>query len=87
MRDFSINQGERNMASIRDTLIYMGFAPERVDWALKDIRGASIDQAMDHIEANIITPVPDLASTNALPAQGKQDNGIHPTRLWVGAHY
>ncbi|KAG8691047.1 hypothetical protein FRC11_007249, partial [Ceratobasidium sp. 423] len=55
--------------------------------ALKDISDASIDQAIDHIEANIITPVPDpaiITSANASPAQGKQGDGMQPTRLWAG---
>ncbi|KAJ1301133.1 hypothetical protein OPQ81_003545 [Rhizoctonia solani] len=73
---------EYNMASLRDILVYMGFAPERVDWALEETNASSIDDAIDHIEANIIKPVPDLNSlrvggANIPPVQGQQADKVY----------
>lgn len=44
----------------------MGFAPERVDWALYATKNAGLQPALDHLEANQDGPVPtDYKSTGA----------------------
>lgn len=35
----------------------MGFAPERVDWALYSTKNAGLQPALDHLEANQDNPV------------------------------
>ncbi|TKY85600.1 hypothetical protein EX895_005762 [Sporisorium graminicola] len=44
--------GDRNM------LLEMGFAPERVDWALYATKNAGLQPALDHLEANQDSAVP-----------------------------
>ncbi|QRV74117.1 UBX (ubiquitin regulatory X) domain protein [Ceratobasidium sp. AG-Ba] len=53
------------MASDRDQLLAMGFAADRVDWALKATNNAGLQPAMDHILENDGKPVPDLGSVAA----------------------
>lgn len=36
----------------------MGFAPERVDWALYATKNAGLQPALDHLEANQDGPIP-----------------------------
>ncbi|KAH7335267.1 ubiquitin-related domain-containing protein [Rhizoctonia solani] len=65
------------MATDRDQLLSMGFAPERVDWALKATNNAGLQPAMDHILENEGKPVPDLSSVtsaSAPPPQGGEDD-------------
>ncbi|CAE6506001.1 unnamed protein product [Rhizoctonia solani] len=65
------------MATDRDQLLAMGFAPERVDWALKATNNAGLQPAMDHILENEGKPVPDLSnvtSASAPPPQGGEDD-------------
>lgn len=66
------------MASDRDQLLAMGFAPDRVDWALKATNNAGLQPAMDHILENDGNPVPDLGSVTATqrsaPAVGGEDD-------------
>ncbi|CAE6401549.1 unnamed protein product [Rhizoctonia solani] len=66
-----------NMAADRDQLISMGFAPERVDWALKATNNAGLQPAMDHILENDGKPVPELSnvtSANVPPPQADDDD-------------
>ncbi|KDN47326.1 hypothetical protein K437DRAFT_255865 [Tilletiaria anomala UBC 951] len=42
----------------KQQLIDMGFAPERVDWALRATRGKGIQEAMDHLVEHSEEPVP-----------------------------
>ncbi|EUC59706.1 UBX domain protein [Rhizoctonia solani AG-3 Rhs1AP] len=65
------------MAADRDQLISMGFAPERVDWALKATNNAGLQPAMDHILENDGKPVPELSnvtSANVPPPQADDDD-------------
>lgn len=62
------------MASDRDQLLSMGFAPERVDWALKATNNAGLQPAMDHILENDGKPVPDLTSVTNTSAPATQAN-------------
>jgi hypothetical protein len=51
----------------------MGFAPERVDWALYATKNAGLQPALDHLEANQDSPVPTdykSASAAALTSSG-----------------
>ncbi|GAC71389.1 RNA polymerase III subunit C11 [Moesziomyces antarcticus T-34] len=57
----------------RDMLLDMGFAPERVDWALYATKNAGLQPALDHLEANQDSPVPTdykSASAAALTSSG-----------------
>jgi len=56
------------MASDKDQLIAMGFAADRVDWALKATNNAGLQPAMDHILENDGKPVPDLGSVTTAPS-------------------
>ncbi|KAG9092450.1 hypothetical protein FS749_015742 [Ceratobasidium sp. UAMH 11750] len=66
------------MASDRDQLLAMGFAADRVDWALKATNHAGLQPAMDHILENDGKSVPDLGSVAAAqpaaPAAGGGDD-------------
>ncbi|GAB1518254.1 hypothetical protein RhiTH_001313 [Rhizoctonia solani] len=88
------------MASDRDQLIAMGFAPERIDLirdpfdillyqgALKATNNAGLQPAMDHILENDGKPVPDLtnvASTNApAPTANEDDEELEALRAQYG---
>ncbi|KAG8695948.1 hypothetical protein FRC09_008835 [Ceratobasidium sp. 395] len=63
------------MASDRDQLISMGFAADRVDWALKATNNAGLQPAMDHILENDGKPVPDLGSVSAAPSNAPAAGG------------
>ncbi|KAG9102521.1 hypothetical protein FRC06_001897 [Ceratobasidium sp. 370] len=63
------------MASDRDQLIAMGFAADRVDWALKATNHAGLQPAMDHILENDGKPVPDLGSVAAAQPAGPAAGG------------
>ncbi|EJU03873.1 hypothetical protein DACRYDRAFT_115179 [Dacryopinax primogenitus] len=54
--------------SDRETLLSFGFAPERVDWALKATSNAGLQPALDHLEQHQDDPVPDL--TAVIPGKG-----------------
>ncbi|CAE6519199.1 unnamed protein product [Rhizoctonia solani] len=76
------------MATDRDQLISMGFAPERVEWALKATNNAGLQPAMDHILENDGKPVPELSnvtSTNVPPPQtGEDDEDTEALRAQYG---
>lgn len=76
------------MASDKDQLISMGFAPERVEWALKATNNAGLQPAMDHILENDGKPVPDLSNvtnTSAPPPQaGGDDEDLEALRAQYG---
>ncbi|KAG8930081.1 hypothetical protein FRC02_004652 [Tulasnella sp. 418] len=55
------------MVSDRETLISFGFAPDRVDWALKATAGRGLQPAMDFLLENESKPVPDLNETSEQP--------------------
>ncbi|KAG9127920.1 hypothetical protein FRC07_007571 [Ceratobasidium sp. 392] len=67
-----------NSATAKDQLLSMGFAADRVDWALKATNNAGLQPAMDHILENDGKPVPDLGSVAAAqpaaPAAGGEDD-------------
>ncbi|CBQ69316.1 conserved hypothetical protein [Sporisorium reilianum SRZ2] len=60
--------GDRNM------LLDMGFAPERVDWALYVTKNAGLQPALDHLEANQDNVVP-TDYKSAAPAAGSSSAG------------
>ncbi|ELU43603.1 hypothetical protein AG1IA_02375 [Rhizoctonia solani AG-1 IA] len=78
------------MASDRDQLIAMGFAPERIDCKPIVIatNNAGLQPAMDHILENDGKPVPDLtnvASTNApAPTANEDDEELEALRAQYG---
>ncbi|WFC94017.1 hypothetical protein MBRA1_000644 [Malassezia brasiliensis] len=43
----------------RETLLEMGFAPERVDWALHATNASGLQAALDHLEAHQDEPMPE----------------------------
>ncbi|PKI83307.1 hypothetical protein MVES_002805 [Malassezia vespertilionis] len=45
--------------SDRETLFEMGFAPERVDWALHASGNSGLQTALDHLEEHQDTPMPE----------------------------
>lgn len=47
------------MSEDKETLIAMGFAPERADWALRAKKGQGVQAAMDFLLAHADDPVPD----------------------------
>lgn len=47
------------MSEDKDTLIAMGFAPERADWALRVKKGQGVQAAMDFLLAHADDPIPD----------------------------
>ncbi|EKC99074.1 DNA-binding protein [Trichosporon asahii var. asahii CBS 8904] len=47
------------MSEDKETLIAMGFAPERADWALRVKKGQGVQAAMDFLLAHADDPVPD----------------------------
>ncbi|KZO92852.1 hypothetical protein CALVIDRAFT_540517 [Calocera viscosa TUFC12733] len=51
--------------SDRETLLSFGFAPERVEWALKATNSAGLQPALDHLEQHQDDPVPDLSTVSA----------------------
>lgn len=54
----------------------MGFAPERVDWALYVTKNAGLQPALDHLEANQDNPVPtDYKSAPAAGGSGSAGAG------------
>ncbi len=52
----------------------MGFAPERVDWALYVTKNAGLQPTLDHLEANQDNPVPTDYKSVA-PAAGSSSAG------------
>jgi len=63
------------MASDKDQLIAMGFAADRVEWALKATNNAGLQPAMDHILENDGKPVPESGSVAAAQPGGPPGNG------------
>ncbi|KZW00449.1 hypothetical protein EXIGLDRAFT_721964 [Exidia glandulosa HHB12029] len=57
------------MSTDRDTLLSMGFDPQRVEWALKATGNAGLQPAMDHILEHDGQPVPDLSSVSSAPSR------------------
>ncbi|CAO1630043.1 unnamed protein product [Parajaminaea phylloscopi] len=49
----------------RDDLLSMGFAPDRVDWALHVTQNSGLQSALDHLEANQEKPVPDYKTQSS----------------------
>lgn len=47
------------MSEDKETLLAMGFAPERIDWALRVKKGQGLQTAMDFILAHADDPVPE----------------------------
>ncbi|KZT59107.1 hypothetical protein CALCODRAFT_431520 [Calocera cornea HHB12733] len=65
--------------SDRNTLLDFGFAPERVDWALKATNNAGLQPALDHLEQHQDDAVPDLSTvtagkSSAAPADDDDDD-------------
>ncbi|SOV07858.1 related to chicken h-caldesmon, Uso1p and YKL201c [Ustilago sp. UG-2017a] len=57
-------------------LLDMGFAPERVDWALYATKNAGLQPALDHLEANQDNPVPtDYKTAGAAGGSGSAGAG------------
>jgi len=57
------------MAGDKDTLLGMGFDPERVEWALKSTGNRGLQPAMDHILEHEDQPVPDLGGVSEHPSR------------------
>lgn len=57
----------------------MGFAPERVEWALHATNNSGLQSALDHLEENQDVPVPDnnsvQASSTGAPGRGAVTSG------------
>ena len=51
----------------------MGFAPERVDWALHATNAGGLQAALDHLEAHQDEPVPEKAAD--APAEAAEGGG------------
>ena len=43
----------------------MGFAPDRVEWALHATNNSGLQSALDHLEANQEKPVPDFKTQSS----------------------
>lgn len=69
---------------VSDTVLDMGFAPERVDWALYATKSAGLQPALDHLEANQDNSVPTDYKSAAAPsgsssaAAGHDVSFLHP---------
>lgn len=61
----------------RDKVLDMGFAPERVDWALYVTKNAGLQPALDHLEANQENPVPTDYKSAAAPAGSSSGGAGH----------
>lgn len=48
----------------------MGFAPERVEWALHATNNSGLQSALDHLEANQEKPIPDYKTQSSTVAAG-----------------
>lgn len=55
----------------------MGFAPERVDWALYATKNAGLQPALDHLEANQDGPVPSDYKSSAATSGSSSDGAGH----------
>ncbi|SPO24073.1 related to chicken h-caldesmon, Uso1p and YKL201c [Ustilago trichophora] len=63
--------GDRNM------LLDMGFAPDRVDWALYATKNAGLQPALDHLEANQDNSVPTDYKSAAAPSASSSGAAGH----------
>ncbi|SNX86543.1 related to chicken h-caldesmon, Uso1p and YKL201c [Melanopsichium pennsylvanicum] len=61
----------------RAMLLEMGFAPDRVDWALYVTKNAGLQPALDHLEANQDKPVPSDYKSTAAPAASSSAGAGH----------
>lgn len=55
----TLHNNTATMSEDKDTLIAMGFAPERADWALRVKKGQGVQAAMDFLLAHADDPIPD----------------------------
>lgn len=60
----NIHTTTASMSEDKETLISMGFAPERADWALRVKKGQGVQAAMDFLLAHADDPIPDPEDEN-----------------------
>lgn len=62
----------------------MGFAPERVDWALYVTKNAGLQPALDHLEANQDNPVPTDYKSSASAGGSSSAGAGHDVSMGQG---
>lgn len=63
------------MAGDKELLLGMGFDEARVDWAIRETKGAGLQPALDFLVAHTDDPVPDPAAPSSTAASGSTNTG------------